>query len=166
MFELFRGMQPGMPLTALHGKIKQDRRTMVFQDFIRYAILFYFLYRLFHFILVAVRAILCFCSYFVFCFIWCFLCGSTLPLPVLHGTVHFCATWYNELYLIVPIITVFFIRNSTFYIMWCIVIIIYTISSLSLSLSSPLLFQPTWYDMIWFILQAEGSMHVRHWHRI
>lgn len=35
VFELFRGMQPGMPLTALHGKIKQDRRTMVFQDFIR-----------------------------------------------------------------------------------------------------------------------------------
>ena len=35
VFELFRGMQPGMPLTALHGKIKQERRTMVFQDFVR-----------------------------------------------------------------------------------------------------------------------------------
>lgn len=47
MFELFRGMQPGMPLTALHGKIKQDRRTMVFQDFIRYAISFHFIFVLF-----------------------------------------------------------------------------------------------------------------------
>jgi hypothetical protein len=28
-------MQPGIPLTALHGKIKQDRRTIVFQDFLR-----------------------------------------------------------------------------------------------------------------------------------
>lgn len=33
VFEIFRGMQPGVPLTALHGKIKQDRRTLIYQDF-------------------------------------------------------------------------------------------------------------------------------------
>jgi ATP-dependent RNA helicase DDX10/DBP4 len=34
-FECVRGMQPGIPLIALHGKIKQERRTMVFLDFAR-----------------------------------------------------------------------------------------------------------------------------------
>ncbi|CAE7796442.1 DBP4, partial [Symbiodinium microadriaticum] len=33
--ECFRGMQPGIPLTALHGKIKQDRRTVIYMDFLR-----------------------------------------------------------------------------------------------------------------------------------
>lgn len=33
--EIFRGMQPGIPLTALHGKIKQERRTLIYQDFSR-----------------------------------------------------------------------------------------------------------------------------------
>ena len=28
-------MQPGIPLTALHGKIKQERRTLIYMDFIR-----------------------------------------------------------------------------------------------------------------------------------
>jgi ATP-dependent RNA helicase DDX10/DBP4 len=32
-FECFRSMQPGIPLTALHGKIKQERRTIIFMDF-------------------------------------------------------------------------------------------------------------------------------------
>jgi ATP-dependent RNA helicase DDX10/DBP4 len=35
VFELFRSMQPGIPLTALHGKIKQERRTLVYMDFLR-----------------------------------------------------------------------------------------------------------------------------------
>ena len=35
VFECFRGMQPGIPLTALHGKIKQDRRTLIYMDFLR-----------------------------------------------------------------------------------------------------------------------------------
>jgi ATP-dependent RNA helicase DDX10/DBP4 len=35
VFDLFRGMQPGIPLTALHGKIKQERRTLIYMDFIR-----------------------------------------------------------------------------------------------------------------------------------
>ena len=34
-FECVRGMQPGIPLIALHGKIKQEKRTMVFLDFAR-----------------------------------------------------------------------------------------------------------------------------------
>jgi ATP-dependent RNA helicase DDX10/DBP4 len=34
-FDLFRGMQPGIPLVALHGKIKQERRTLIYMDFIR-----------------------------------------------------------------------------------------------------------------------------------
>lgn len=33
--EVFRGMQPGIPLTALHGKIKQEKRTLVYSDFVR-----------------------------------------------------------------------------------------------------------------------------------
>lgn len=28
-------MQPGIPLTALHGKIKQERRTLIYMDFVR-----------------------------------------------------------------------------------------------------------------------------------
>ena len=35
VFDLFRGMQPGIPLTALHGKIKQERRTLIYMDFIQ-----------------------------------------------------------------------------------------------------------------------------------
>lgn len=35
VFECFRGMQPGIPLTALHGKIKQERRTLIYMDFVR-----------------------------------------------------------------------------------------------------------------------------------
>lgn len=35
VFECFSGMQPGIPLIALHGKIKQEKRTMVFMDFAR-----------------------------------------------------------------------------------------------------------------------------------
>ena len=35
VFDLFRGMQPGIPLTALHGKIKQERRSIIFSDFVR-----------------------------------------------------------------------------------------------------------------------------------
>jgi len=31
--ECFCSLQPGMPLSALHGKIKQDRRTMIFLDY-------------------------------------------------------------------------------------------------------------------------------------
>ena len=30
-----RGMQPGVPLSALHGKIKQERRTIIYMDFLR-----------------------------------------------------------------------------------------------------------------------------------
>jgi ATP-dependent RNA helicase DDX10/DBP4 len=33
--ECFKGMQPGIPLIALHGKIKQEKRTIVFLDFAR-----------------------------------------------------------------------------------------------------------------------------------
>ena len=33
--ECFRGMQPGVPLTALHGKIKQDKRTLIYMDFLK-----------------------------------------------------------------------------------------------------------------------------------
>jgi len=33
--EVFRGMQPGIPLTALHGKVKQEKRTLVYMDFLR-----------------------------------------------------------------------------------------------------------------------------------
>eukprot|EP01038_Epipyxis_sp_PR26KG_P004805 gene4805-6733_t len=35
VYECFRSMQPGIPLTALHGKIKQDRRTIIYMDFVR-----------------------------------------------------------------------------------------------------------------------------------
>ena len=28
-------MQPGIPLAALHGKIKQERRTLIFMDYLR-----------------------------------------------------------------------------------------------------------------------------------
>lgn len=35
VYELFRGMQPGIVLTALHGKIKQERRTMIYMDFLK-----------------------------------------------------------------------------------------------------------------------------------
>jgi len=33
--ELFCSMQPGIPLTALHGKVKQEKRTLVYMDFLR-----------------------------------------------------------------------------------------------------------------------------------
>eukprot|EP01033_Poteriospumella_lacustris_P000341 gene341-221_t len=33
--ECFCGMQPGIPLTALHGKIKQERRTIIYMDFLK-----------------------------------------------------------------------------------------------------------------------------------
>ncbi len=35
VYECFRAMQPGIPLSCLHGKIKQDRRTMIYVDFTR-----------------------------------------------------------------------------------------------------------------------------------
>ena len=35
VYECFRGMQPGIPLTALHGKLKQERRTIIYMDFTR-----------------------------------------------------------------------------------------------------------------------------------
>lgn len=35
VFECFRGMQPGIPLMALHGKIKQDKRTLIYLDYAR-----------------------------------------------------------------------------------------------------------------------------------
>lgn len=35
MHECMRGMQPGVPLSALHGKIKQERRTIIYMDFLR-----------------------------------------------------------------------------------------------------------------------------------
>lgn len=35
MYECFRCMQPGTPLLALHGKIKQARRTHIYFDFVR-----------------------------------------------------------------------------------------------------------------------------------
>ena len=35
MYDLFCAMQPGIPLTSLHGKIKQERRTIIYMDFLR-----------------------------------------------------------------------------------------------------------------------------------
>ena len=35
VFELFRSMQPGIPLTCLHGKIKQEKRTLIYLDYTR-----------------------------------------------------------------------------------------------------------------------------------
>jgi ATP-dependent RNA helicase DDX10/DBP4 len=35
VYECFRCMQPGTPLLALHGKIKQARRTHIYFDFVR-----------------------------------------------------------------------------------------------------------------------------------
>ena len=35
VFDIFRAMQPGVPLVALHGKIKQDRRTIIYMDFLK-----------------------------------------------------------------------------------------------------------------------------------
>ena len=35
VFECLRGLQPGMPLMALHGKIKQDKRTLIYMDYAR-----------------------------------------------------------------------------------------------------------------------------------
>lgn len=35
VYECFCGMQPGVPLLALHGKVKQERRTIIFMDFLR-----------------------------------------------------------------------------------------------------------------------------------
>ncbi|RYH25717.1 DEAD/DEAH box helicase [archaeon] len=33
--EVFCGLQPGMPLTCLHGKVKQEKRTIIYMDFLR-----------------------------------------------------------------------------------------------------------------------------------
>jgi ATP-dependent RNA helicase DDX10/DBP4 len=35
VYECFRAMQPGTPLSCLHGKIKQDKRTSIYVDFSR-----------------------------------------------------------------------------------------------------------------------------------
>jgi ATP-dependent RNA helicase DDX10/DBP4 len=35
VFDVFRAMQPGVPLVALHGKIKQERRTQIYMDFLK-----------------------------------------------------------------------------------------------------------------------------------
>ena len=35
VYECFRAMQPGIPLSCLHGKIKQDKRTMIYVDYTR-----------------------------------------------------------------------------------------------------------------------------------
>ena len=35
VYDCVRGMQPGVPLSALHGKIKQERRTLIYMDFVR-----------------------------------------------------------------------------------------------------------------------------------
>eukprot|EP01039_Chlorochromonas_danica_P003908 gene3908-4271_t len=35
VYELFCGLQPGLPLTALHGKVKQEKRTLIYMDFLR-----------------------------------------------------------------------------------------------------------------------------------
>lgn len=35
VYECFCGMQPGIPLSALHGKVKQQRRTMIYMDFLK-----------------------------------------------------------------------------------------------------------------------------------
>jgi ATP-dependent RNA helicase DDX10/DBP4 len=35
VYECFCAMQPGIPISALHGKIKQERRTLIFMDFAR-----------------------------------------------------------------------------------------------------------------------------------
>lgn len=35
VYECFCGMQPGVPLTALHGKVKQERRTIIYMDFLK-----------------------------------------------------------------------------------------------------------------------------------
>ena len=35
VYECFRHMQPGITLCALHGKIKQEKRTLIFMDFTR-----------------------------------------------------------------------------------------------------------------------------------
>jgi len=34
MWEMFRRLHPGMPLMALHGKLKQERRLAVYYDFV------------------------------------------------------------------------------------------------------------------------------------
>jgi ATP-dependent RNA helicase DDX10/DBP4 len=35
LYECFRSMQPGIIVLALHGKIKQERRTMIYSDFLK-----------------------------------------------------------------------------------------------------------------------------------
>lgn len=35
VYEAFCGLQPGLPLTALHGKVKQEKRTIIYMDFLR-----------------------------------------------------------------------------------------------------------------------------------
>lgn len=35
VYECFCAMQPGIPISALHGKIKQERRTIIFMDYAR-----------------------------------------------------------------------------------------------------------------------------------
>lgn len=34
VYECFRGLQPGIPLLALHGKVKQAKRTLIYFDFL------------------------------------------------------------------------------------------------------------------------------------
>ena len=35
LYEVFRRMRPGVPLCALHGRIKQTKRIFVYHDFVR-----------------------------------------------------------------------------------------------------------------------------------
>ena len=35
LYEIMRSMQPGLPLSALHGKINQNKRTTIYMDFLR-----------------------------------------------------------------------------------------------------------------------------------
>ena len=35
VFDVFKAMQPGVPLVALHGKIKQEKRTQIYLDFLK-----------------------------------------------------------------------------------------------------------------------------------
>lgn len=35
VYDCFCGMQPGIPITSLHGKIKQEKRTLIYMEFLR-----------------------------------------------------------------------------------------------------------------------------------
>lgn len=35
VYDLFCGMQPGIPITSLHGKIKQEKRTLIYMEYLR-----------------------------------------------------------------------------------------------------------------------------------